>query len=374
MFIKTGSLVLLNLVMYVVVLVILKDSYLKNKQIGKYSLMFSYLIALLFCVYAFWSGDFYSLIENIAFYLSGFDVHIEEGHKFILSNITSDYISYRFIVWGGTLFAFWVIAKRLQLDHGFSLLFLCALYLPTLSYARVSLAMALMCLAASFIFRPFAHKKALSYLVAGGLLYFSLQFHKSALFGVLIIVVVSILAVMKKSNKVIYLILLLFPALIVIVQYILADFMNINGGEDSLIDVNTGQMYLSRDIKERGLGELVGRYLYMAPFYILSCGYYKCTRKKLIDTASCAGYFGLIGFVIVAVSSVFAFDLNVNTSFLHYRFLNFAMIPMTILATELKTLDVCKRELNLAIIIGTAGALYTIVYAAYCAIVNPTSL
>lgn len=363
-FVFGTRLVIINIVLFFIAVLFLFQSYRRPGICGAGFVIVASISILLFCVFAFWSGDFYSLGELIPYVREGYDVHIERAYKYIINNVTSDYIQFRFIVWGLGLLCFIISAKRLKLHLDITLFTLTCFYLPMFSYARVSCAMSIILLATTFLTQPLKRKQ-LSFLIFFVLLFISYFFHKSAFFGVFAVLLTLFL---KNDKKQIVILLVLFPLFVIITQYILGDFMQIES-EGELFDTNTAQQYLSRDSKYRGPGELVERFLYMTPFYLISYIYYKSIERGFFNKQSNIdiSFYARMGFVIVLISSIFSFNLNAYTSFLHYRFLNFAMLPYAIFMSYCRTNNILSRMTSITYVIGFLATTYILVYALYCA-------
>lgn len=362
-------LVFINLVLLLLVFLFLRRSIASPGSVSKYKILLSELLIIVFGIFPFYSGDFYHLGENILLYQQGWQVNLETGYEYILRYV-HDYILFRAIVWGISLLIVFYTIKRLKVPFDYSLLIFSSFFLPAYSYARVSCAMSLMFLGVTYLVKPILGKKYLSFFLAIGLLYISTLFHKSSYFAI-VAIILGIIFINKDRKQTIVILLASLPFLVLIVQYWLGQFMNLNSGDVGLVDVGRGQQYLDREEKVRGIGELIGRYLHMSIFYYTVFLYYRIINNKNYSLSkSYCMTFGRIAFLIVFGASIFAFDLKYYTAFFHYRLLNFAMIPIVLFLGFLRKEKILMNHVNNICIIGIISGLYTVIYALYCSYVN----
>ena len=96
------------------------------------------VLLILFCTFGYADNDFYhyeGLFKRIC--STGLNVHLEPVYYWLIRNVTSNYLVWRFIVWSGTvILSLWTI-KRLKLDVRNRIADICAvLYQHYFSNAR----------------------------------------------------------------------------------------------------------------------------------------------------------------------------------------------------------------------------------------------
>ena len=142
------------------------------------------VLLILFCTFGYADNDFYhyeGLFKRIC--STGLNVHLEPVYYWLIRNVTSNYLVWRFIVWSGTvILSLWTI-KRLKLDVRIGLLIFVLFYINIISVMRGNLGIAILFFGFSFIIRP-SHNRLLSFLFGCLLIFCSFFFHKSMLFSI----------------------------------------------------------------------------------------------------------------------------------------------------------------------------------------------
>ena len=167
---------------------LLLPAFLSSKrETSKSRIILAIILAITFCVFAFWAGDYLHLMERYSQLQSGFDWHIEDVYIFIAHNLGVYYHTFRLIIWGTTILLIALTYKRLNLRWDLTLFFCFTFYLLYLSYARVSLAMAMIFYGYSLMVKPFHRLKYLSLFIGTAMICCSVFFHRTALFGIAIV-------------------------------------------------------------------------------------------------------------------------------------------------------------------------------------------
>lgn len=106
------------------------------------------VLLILFCTFGYADNDFYhyeGLFKRIC--STGLNVHLEPIYYWLIRNVTSNYLVWRFIVWSGTvILSLWTI-KRLKLDVRIGLLIFVLFYINIISVMRGNLGIAILFLA-----------------------------------------------------------------------------------------------------------------------------------------------------------------------------------------------------------------------------------
>ena len=136
-------------------------SKLSTKHIISYILLVGFLF-ITNCL----NGDFFHLMEHVHnyVYISGYYNYGEPIYQTIAQFVSSNYLLFRTIVWGGAFLAFVLTAKRMNVSVYLAIAILCLCYNVTFSYGRVTAAIAIYFLGLSFLCRPI-RIKILSYAI-----------------------------------------------------------------------------------------------------------------------------------------------------------------------------------------------------------------
>ena len=288
-------------------------------------------------MFSFWGTDWFHYLNQINSITAGWDTNLEEVYYRILDFCNYNYLAFRLIVWGGALVLVLLTFRRLSIPTDLATLLFGCIWVIYFSYARVSLAMAMVFYGASLIYKPKQGFGAGSYLIGLALIILSFFFHKSAVFGLAVFLIAFFFRNPTKGKTVTLLILI--PIIVFLARYYLANFINLNFADDSSEIgeyVNSGQSYLTRDSSERGIGARLIQLLEVLPYYMLTVqviSVLSSDRRRLIPDD--IKMFMSLLFVIVFVSSLFMFDLGANTSTVYIRFMRFAAIPSCIVLAYL---------------------------------------
>lgn len=365
--IETYHVVYFNLLLYLL-LYYLGHSSIKAGGVNIKDFHFIIFLFVLFCAYPAWGGDYFHYRESFANVRKGFSTHMEDVYIFIIQNITSTYLQFRLIVWGGATFFLYQAYKRVEVDTRMAIVVFSLLFLTRFSYARVSLAMALAYCGLSMI--KAGHSKG-GTLMGYAVLLSSFFFHKSALFGIAI-VLLSILLSDRIGRKTLIIILALFPVLIMAARYFLSGFLLLESGDIELLNVEKGQQYLTEEVSKRGLAARLGDMLLKGTFYAILIEYIIIQFKgiyKSLPTSIKA--FSTASFLTIVVSSLFIFDLGVETQVIYNRFIFFAMIPSACFIAYCLQAGLLKRWTKTVIVLGVCSVLFALLYSCYLAPNSP---
>lgn len=103
----------------------------------------AYCTIVVFCVFAFWGSDFFHVYDNYKELLStGWT--LESVYQIIAQEIAPDnYFLWRLVVWGLATILIIKIFKRVDINQDLAVSFFLMIWILWFSYARVSLAMAM---------------------------------------------------------------------------------------------------------------------------------------------------------------------------------------------------------------------------------------
>lgn len=354
----------------------------------RYLMIFTCMV---FCLFSFWGTDWFHYAEmyfNIL-YVSGFNTSLESVYT-IIAAISPNYLVFRAIIWGVALYLLCLLFKHVSVRGDLLLCIFCALWLIDFGYGRVVMAYTLMFLGGSVLMKPVRDKMLLSIMLGSVLLVMSLFFHKSAIFGVALVILALFPRLLNKRTFM--LVMIMYPFVLLLVQLLLMQFM------DTAVDVSehssssaAGQTYLNEDTREIGPAYLLYLILRYLPYYMVAWIAFKVnlyqpeepetlvnteTPESLEDKGQPAlpeeipsdiRFFSRLTVYIVLVSTIFLFDLGANTFTLYMRFLMYAFIPACVVLGWAWQHKFCPRMYKLTILVGVAGTFYALLYSFYLA-------
>lgn len=158
----------------------------------KYNRAVYIALIFIFCLFSFWGGDWFH-------YQYGFKnvyeiTHMESVYIWLLKHSTT-YLLFRTIVWGGSLLLLLCTFKRVKIDFDVALALFSMVSLLWFSYARVTLSFALMFFGLALI--SDRRSSILVKLLGVVFLWVSVYFHKSAPFGIAMILFSLIVSVVR---------------------------------------------------------------------------------------------------------------------------------------------------------------------------------
>ena len=346
---------------------------------------------MVFCLFSFWGTDWFHYAEmyfNIL-YVSGFNTSLESVYT-VIAAISPNYLVFRAIIWGVALYLLCLLFKHVTISGDLLLALFCVLWLIDFSYGRIVLAYTMMYLGGSVLMKPVKGKRLLSLMLGIALLILSLFFHKTAFFGVALVVLALFSRLLNKRTFV--LIMVIYPFVLLLVQLLLMQFM------DTAVDTNehssssaAGQAYLNKDTREIGPAYLLYLILRYIPYYMVAWIAYKVNvyqpeiqespkssespessenpdnsdSPELLEAPSEVRFFARLTVYIVLVSTIFLFDLGANTLTLYMRFLMYAFIPACVVLAWAWQQKFRMRMVKLTFLVGIAGTFYALLYSFY---------
>ena len=238
------------------------------------------------------------------------------------------------------------------------------MFLPRFSYARVSLAMALTYLGMSLL----TYKTGLKNMFFGTIILLgSFFFHKSALFGIGV-VVISIFLSDHIGKKTLLAVFLSMPFLIIITTNFLSEFLLLNADDYELINVESGQNYLEDEVRKQGLAARTLDFLMRTTYYLVVIEYvllhlkgqYKSLPRSMKAYSTAA-------FFTIVFASIFAFDLGFTTQTIYNRFIFFGMIPSACFIAYCVKERLLIKWTRTTIFMGIISMFLSLLYACYLA-------
>mgnify|MGYP003498960901 FL=1 len=363
---------LFNLFLWMMMLLIFKKAFYFPYRIKRTNRNVAIFLILIFCLYPFFGGDYFHYRQMYNEFNAGGFIPLEKIYQWIIGNLSFSYLSFRLIVWGAALWLLFKAYKRVTVPFDLCLALFASMFMIWFSYARVSLAMAMILFGMTFVIRPAKRMPIVSVIVGVSLILCSEFFHRSAIIG--IAAAFGALLLTNADKKRILLIGLLFPVAILILTKLLDNFMTIDLDYDTFITGNQRDGYLNdteTGRHSRGIGELISNFLTRTPMFLVAFLYlYIIFKNKYMQLPKDVRYIASYAFIIVLIATAFSFDLGFNTYVLFYRTLTFAMVPSAVFIASVREIKFAKNLTELIVLIGISGVAYTLLYSTYCAIVG----
>lgn len=370
---QTPFLVLLNIFMVIWFFFSLKPILNYSGQFSSNQITFTKFLVFVFCIFSFWGPDWFYYIPVFQNLKNLDRTHMEDIYVFI-SQISPNYIFFRTVIWGSAVLLAINLFKRIEVNSIIALLIFSAIWLIWFSYARVSLAMALMFWGVAIIYKPLFGIKTFSFLVGFAAIFASLYFHKSAAFGIFIIILslATHLFFQKfDGNFFLFLSIIIILTAFLLLQNFLVDFMLFdNFGEDNLVAQATvsGQRYLDASGGSKGIGAIIAQILERAPYYLTTICCIKAFGKGpfFATIPPSVKIFIYIAFFTTIFSTFFVFGTSLNTTIIFERFMRFAILPCSIVTAYCYEHKETHLEAKCVIFSGIIGVSYQLLYTFYC--------
>lgn len=333
---------------------------------SKFKKNISIFCIFVFFVFAFWGADWFHVAVFYPQLLMGNKTHMEDIYVWIAQNLAPNYLVFRVLVWGTCLLLVKLIFGRLDIQRDLLWLMFAVFGCVWCSYARVSLSMCLMYFALSVFYKPYK-SKFLSYIICISALVTSYFCHKTALFGIAIVVMTMLT---RKFNRLT--IILLFVSLLIffiIIKDMLSNYLFIDTvGADDVWDksVVSAQGYMERETDIVGIGALTLKILERMAYIITAfLAMMTIIKKENIYMSPVVDAFSRLDIIMVVASSFFLFDLGVNTSIIVERFFRFLFIPTSILIAYFWQRQYKMKWTKMCYMLGVLYSSYSLLYSIY---------
>lgn len=366
---QTPQLIFLDIILMLLLFVTLRRALFKPYTVRHSQYKFAVFLCLMFCLFSFWGSDWFHYIDVFEKLKKGQDSHVENIYFFIAS-ISPNYLFFRLIIWGSAIYLFLDIINRCSISKDLAFLFFCCMYLTTFSYARASLAMVMAFYGYSLLLKPYKNKH---YSTVLGIIAIccSFYFHKSSLFAVATVTLCMLIR--RYPTKMILFILLMYPILIALVKYQLADVVSsdIDENESTLNSyMSSSQHYLVAKSKARGIAAYIMGKLETIPYYMISIISFFVLKNHRKSVPNDIKAFMLLDILLLIFSSIFMFDLGFMTGMFYGRFIKFMAMPSSIVFAYLYQSRLYPRSTKIAVYIAFLSTAYALSYSFYCSIVG----
>lgn len=351
----------------IVILIFYTKSALSGNIFSKSKMRVIFLLCWIFCIFSFWGADWFGYLRTFLWVTGGNDtenVHMEDSYIWLMDTC-KDYLLFRCIVWGISLFLFAKTLDNLKIDKSLVLFFFCSIYLIFFSYARVTLAITMMCYGYSCLWANKSVKKITNNILGIACIASSFFFHKSAILGIgSICAALFLLNFGKLGFK---LLIVFFPIMILMMNVFFQDYLSqLLTEESTLADyANKSTYYLDEEKGKLGISTVINWILERTPYYILAFISFKELTKPSLEYPKSIKAFIALELMIVLLASIFLFDFGVNTSTIYGRFMRFAQIPAVIILTYYYSKSVAPKLVKWTYRIGIAECFYALAYSFY---------
>lgn len=327
------------------------------------------ILCFLFCLFSFWGADWFGYISEIQLVQMFGNKHsnLEPFYIWLIQLLPDSYLLFRFAIWGSALILFLKTIKMLPLSFDLALLIFCTTWLPLFSYARASLAMAIMFYGVAWYYTNRGVKGAFVKILSVAIILSAFFFHKSAAFGILALFFAIFSKNINRNWMFIY--VCLFPILVYVVQLYMDDFMaadvdrSVEGMEAY---VAVGKNYLSAKTSAHGIGTNLQLFLEHVPFYFLAYFCYIFMQSPRFKTIpNTMKIFVKTHFIIIMMASVFMFDFGVNTDTIYCRLMRYSIIPGVIVLTYFYQNELYKVWPSRIYKLAFFSMVYSLFYVAY---------
>ena len=368
---QTAFLVFFNICLLLIMYMLMKRASHPPYAVSASNRNVVILLMFVFTIFSFWGTDWFSYFHVLGELKTGGRTNIEDVYFWIAQNLSPNYLVFRMVIWGSSLFLLLHMFKRLSIPTNLAIFFFCSIYIIWFSYARVTLAMVLVYYGISVLYKPYKNK-IISILLGVSSIVCASFFHKSAGFGIIVALLTIIFN--KFDRKSFVILLLCYPILIYLVQSYLPVFLSVDldastGGLEA--GFASGQNYLNKSEWKSGPGVLIQLFLERLPHFLLAFVSYQFIKSKFYQTCpNDVKAFIRLQFFVLLLSSVFAFELGVNTKVVFSRFMRFSVIPSCILLSYYYSVRYKFRYTRAIFYLAFMGTIYALVYAMYNAYVG----
>lgn len=352
--------VMVDIIILLFILLLLWKSYKYNRPAKQWKTFFAACLMIVFCVFGFYDTDYYhykDLIELLS--RKSLNTHIEDFHIWLIETLDYSVFWYRITIWGGACMMFYCMVKILKLRLDLSIFIFSMLFLQKFGYGRVSLGWAVAFCGYSIILM---RRRWITKIFGIMLIIGSLFMHKSMIF----VIAPMAFSFIKFNKKLLFITILSF-AIVVYVVSTHGLFHYIETADEEISAVNSALSYGSADAKIRGIGSFLRIILERSVYYLaVILSVFLIIKKQYAKFPYQIRCFVNVSLLIVLFASLFLFNLSANTTIFYYRFLYFAIIPLSVIISYLYYAKVPhSKSVKYIIALGIFASIYDISYKYY---------
>ena len=194
----------------------------------------------------------------------------------------------------------------------------------------------------------------------------SFYFHKTAIFGI-VIITLSILWQEINGRYIILPVLAVVVALFLNLDYSVEYFMNLDVESTTPLDrsITSGQNYLEYDVLDRSITYYVLKALEQIPYYVLTIICIFLNKKKYALFPPQIQVFVKVLILTVTVSFMLSFIQELNLQTITERLMRFAFLPTIIIMSYIWKKKHLKKISRYLILFGLTSSMVSILYSLY---------
>lgn len=358
-------LVLSNLILYLTLYLLYSKAKRFPYAIAKEQHLFGLFLIMVFLEFSFWGNDWFHMYNFYTYLQSGADTHMEDVYVWISQNLAPNYFVFRLVVWGGSLLLLIIMIEFLPIRKHLAYFMFVSFGLLWFSYARVSAAMIMMFCGLALLYNK-KRKLFIIKILALALIIGSFYFHKTAIFGI-VIITLSILWQEINGRYIILPVLAVVVALFLNLDYSVEYFMNLDVESTTPLDrsITSGQNYLEYDVLDRSITYYVLKALEQIPYYVLTIICIFLNKKKYALFPPQIQVFVKVLILTVTVSFMLSFIQELNLQTITERLMRFAFLPTIIIMSYIWKKKHLKKISRYLILFGLTSSMVSILYSLY---------
>lgn len=363
--------ILISLLVYIVLYVYAQQNIFNGRSNTP---LVIHILCILFCIFAFWSGDYYHYPEALSMInLNYIDVtdqhsHLEPLYLLIYKYVDGNYIIFRIVIWGLSYILFLANLKLYNIQSHYGIPLFIAYYLIMFSYGRVSLGITSLFLGYALITK---YKLNIVYTLLGGmLLLLSYHAHKSMIIP-LCLIPLSFLKFNKYSLT--FVVICISVIAILFSESLAQSFLGMETDEDQYTSsiISTANAYYDAN-GSFGVSTIITRSVQYISI-TLPVIYIITNRVSFSTFNKNVLYRGILNMMILLILMGVALSIMTSLfSAICYRVFNMAYIP-AIIVCAISMKNNCLSLKRHKIIFYTASfySLYRLIYLIYAFNIDP---
>lgn len=368
---QTPLLVAFNLFLLVMMFLLMRKATSYPFKVNYLNRRFTIFLSFVFVLFSFWGADWFHYLELYPSIKNGDTGHMESVYVYIAQNLSVNYLTFRFVVWGTGLILIYILFRHLSISCDLLILMFSSIWIIWFSYARVSASMSFAFISLLCLIKP-GRSKLISYSLGILFLFLALLFHKTGFFAVICVMLTWLSFKLSPYAFLSFVVLGMIVA-IYFSPTVLNNLVDSVDSEEGMwgTAIAYGAEYMSKTTSQIGLGTKVQYLFERLPYYLLVIQCLMCMRPRVyrnipLDVSA----FMRLLVIIVFITSLFAFNMDVNTRTIYDRFLRFAAIPGAVVMAYFWENKFYPKLTRYTFYIALAGAWYAVLYSMYCSMMS----
>ena len=296
---------------------------------------------LFFCVFAITyaiDSDFFHYKEMVSETREVLEYGLERVYQYIILSTNNNYFLFRLIVFGGSVFVYYLVLGRFKINKMQGLLLMVVVFGGVFSYARATLAFSVYYLGLSFLLelnsKDTINKHLFFYRILGvllgcGLIISSYYFHRS----MILLIAFTPFAFLKLGKRGVWAMTILSPILLFVALSLLGNVFSILF-YDEVIEHRITDTYaeaIDAEANWRGvISNILSYGRFVLCFIFVSMSIFKNGITMRREIKQLYSYY-----VVLSLFSVISYPLFEGNSIYAIRFLRMTIVPIVIIVTYL---------------------------------------